>query len=171
MINRAPSAHAPDGLPAHHPRANGIYVVRLQFVNFGKLNTVFVAERQVGEQVFESVNPALRQEFRALRTHALDHAHFSIQAVGHLVVYLYHSHSKRRVLRNLRPGTAYHYSEQCTFPKEANLSADRLTSSDKRALLLWVLAGVVGVAFAHHYFFRAFPEASVNFKISRADAL
>jgi membrane protease YdiL (CAAX protease family) len=51
------------------------------------------------------------------------------------------------------------------------LSGDRLTGSDKRALLLWVLAGVVGVWFAHHYFFRAFPEASVDFRVSRGEAL
>jgi membrane protease YdiL (CAAX protease family) len=51
------------------------------------------------------------------------------------------------------------------------LSSDRLMGSDKRALLLWVLAGIVGVWFAHHYFFRAFPEASVDFRVSRGEAL
>jgi hypothetical protein len=51
------------------------------------------------------------------------------------------------------------------------LSSDRLTGSDKRALLLWVLAGIVGAWFAHHDFFRAFPEASVDFRVSRGEAL
>jgi len=51
------------------------------------------------------------------------------------------------------------------------VAEDRLTSSDKRALLLWILLGIVGAVFAHKYFFRAFPEASVDFKISRAEAL
>jgi hypothetical protein len=51
------------------------------------------------------------------------------------------------------------------------LSSERLTGSDKRALLLWVIAGIVGVWFAHHYFFRAFPEASVDFRVSRGEAL
>jgi membrane protease YdiL (CAAX protease family) len=50
------------------------------------------------------------------------------------------------------------------------LSEDRLTGTDKRALILWILFGLVGVTFAHHYFFRAFPEASVDIKISRNDA-
>jgi membrane protease YdiL (CAAX protease family) len=50
------------------------------------------------------------------------------------------------------------------------LSEDRLTLADKRALILWILFGLVGVLFAHRYFFQAFPEASVDFKISRADA-
>ena len=51
------------------------------------------------------------------------------------------------------------------------MSGDRLTGSDKRALLLWVLLGIVGVVFAHKYFFRAFPEASVDFHVSRGEAL
>jgi membrane protease YdiL (CAAX protease family) len=51
------------------------------------------------------------------------------------------------------------------------VAEDRLTSSDKRALLLWVLLGVVGAVFAHKYFFRAFPEASVDFRVSRTEAL
>jgi hypothetical protein len=51
------------------------------------------------------------------------------------------------------------------------VTGDRLTGSDKRALLLWVIAGILGVLFAYKYFFRAFPEASVNFQISREEAL
>jgi membrane protease YdiL (CAAX protease family) len=51
------------------------------------------------------------------------------------------------------------------------VSTDRLTSANKLALLLWVVAGIAGALFAHKYYFRAFPEASVNFKISRAEAL
>jgi membrane protease YdiL (CAAX protease family) len=51
------------------------------------------------------------------------------------------------------------------------VSTDRLTSANKRALLLWVLAGIAGALFAHKYYFRAFPEASVNFKVSRSEAL
>jgi CAAX prenyl protease-like protein len=51
------------------------------------------------------------------------------------------------------------------------LSGQRLTGSDKRTLLIWVLLGIAGVFFARHYFFRAFPEASVNFSVSRDEAL
>jgi membrane protease YdiL (CAAX protease family) len=51
------------------------------------------------------------------------------------------------------------------------VAQDRLTSGEKRALLLWVLLGIVGVWFAHRYFFRAFPEAAVNFRVSRSEAL
>jgi len=48
---------------------------------------------------------------------------------------------------------------------------DRLTGSEKRSLMLWVLAGIVGVLFAYKYYLQAFPEASVNFQISREEAL
>jgi membrane protease YdiL (CAAX protease family) len=49
------------------------------------------------------------------------------------------------------------------------VAGERLTGSDKRALVLWVLAGVIGTLFAYKYYFQAFPEASVNFQISRAE--
>jgi membrane protease YdiL (CAAX protease family) len=54
---------------------------------------------------------------------------------------------------------------------EVQVTGDRLTGSDKRALLLWVLAGIIGIVFAQKYFFRAFPEASVNFQVSREEAV
>jgi len=47
----------------------------------------------------------------------------------------------------------------------------QLSGSEKRALLLWVLAGIIGMWYAQRHFFDAFPEASVNFKISRNEAL
>src|SRR5215475_7796936 len=46
-----------------------------------------------------------------------------------------------------------------------------MTGSEKRALILWVLAGIVGLFFAQRYFFQAFPEASVDFKVSRPQAM
>jgi membrane protease YdiL (CAAX protease family) len=50
------------------------------------------------------------------------------------------------------------------------VSNERLTGSDRRALFLWLLAAVAGTLFAFKYFFAAFPEASVNFQVSRAEA-
>ena len=46
----------------------------------------------------------------------------------------------------------------------------RLTGSEKRALILWIICGALGLLFAQRYFFRAFPEASVDFKVSRTEA-
>ncbi len=51
------------------------------------------------------------------------------------------------------------------------MAGERLSSSEKRALILWVAAGILGLLFAYKYFFQAFPEASVNFQISRTEAL
>ena len=51
------------------------------------------------------------------------------------------------------------------------MAGERLTGSEKRALLLWVAAGILGILFAQKYFFQAFPEASVNFQFSRNQAL
>jgi membrane protease YdiL (CAAX protease family) len=46
----------------------------------------------------------------------------------------------------------------------------RLSGSEKRALVLWVLAGIVGLWYAQRHFFEAFPEASVNFQVTRDEA-
>ncbi|HYL64340.1 MAG TPA: CPBP family intramembrane glutamic endopeptidase [Candidatus Methylomirabilis sp.] len=51
------------------------------------------------------------------------------------------------------------------------MADERLTGSEKRALVLWVLVGIVAVVFARLYFFQAFPEASVDLRISRGEAL
>jgi MFS family permease len=51
------------------------------------------------------------------------------------------------------------------------VAGDRLTGSEKRALLLWVAAAILGVLFAYKYFFQAFPEASVNLQVTREQAI
>src|SRR5579862_2673889 len=48
---------------------------------------------------------------------------------------------------------------------------ERLNARDVRVLLLWALAAIAGASVAYRYFFRAFPEAAVNFKVPRAAAL
>ncbi len=54
--------------------------------------------------------------------------------------------------------------------REVALAETRLTGADKSRLLLWIALGIFGALFAHKYFFRAFPEASVDFKVSRSEA-
>jgi hypothetical protein len=51
------------------------------------------------------------------------------------------------------------------------LALERLDRNDAKILLIWILAGLCGAGVAYKYFFRAFPEASVDFKVSRAEAL
>jgi hypothetical protein len=48
---------------------------------------------------------------------------------------------------------------------------NRLDSRDWRDLLGWIAAGIVGLVLAFKFFFVAFPEASLDLKISRDDAL
>lgn len=48
---------------------------------------------------------------------------------------------------------------------------ERLDAKDLRVLLLWILVGALGAGVAFKYFFRAFPEASVDFRVSRPAAL
>lgn len=54
---------------------------------------------------------------------------------------------------------------------EATVAEERLTGKDLRVLLLWILIGLVGAGVAFKYFFVAFPEASVDFKVSRPAAV
>ena len=51
------------------------------------------------------------------------------------------------------------------------MSRERLDGNDKTVLLIWILAGLLGAGVTYKYFFRAFPEASVEFKLTRAAAL
>ena len=48
---------------------------------------------------------------------------------------------------------------------------ERLSAKDFRVLIIWILLGALGVFVAWRYFFQAFPEASINFQVSRDEAL
>ena len=48
---------------------------------------------------------------------------------------------------------------------------ERLDGKDAKLLLIWILAGLLGAGVAYKYFFQAFPEASVEFKVPRGSAL
>src|SRR6266852_7746445 len=61
--------------------------------------------------------------------------------------------------------------ERLSLSQEVCLSLERLGANDKKVLLIWILAGLLGAGVAHKYFFQAFPEASVEFKVPRAAAL
>ena len=59
------------------------------------------------------------------------------------------------------------------MPQESleSRASKRLDARDVRLLALWLLAALAGVGVAYHYFFQAFPEAAVEFKVTRAQAL
>jgi len=56
-------------------------------------------------------------------------------------------------------------------PIAANTRFERLDAKDLRVLIIWILLGALGVFVAWRYFFQAFPEASINFQVSRDEAL
>ncbi len=51
------------------------------------------------------------------------------------------------------------------------MGEDRFEATDVKVLLLWVLAGLLGAGVAFKYFYQAFPEASVDFRVSRPAAV
>ena len=48
---------------------------------------------------------------------------------------------------------------------------ERLSAGDKKTLLIWILCALIGGGVASKYFFRAFPEASIDFRVSRRAAV
>src|SRR6202034_957198 len=69
-------AHPADGLAAHYLGADGVNAVWLDVLDIRKMNAVFIAERQIRQQISQRVEAALGQQFGALWADALDHAHF-----------------------------------------------------------------------------------------------
>jgi len=51
------------------------------------------------------------------------------------------------------------------------VTGDRLTGKDLRGLLFWIVLGIAGALFAFKFYFSAFPEASVDFRVSRTEAV
>src|SRR5207237_7683915 len=84
------AAEAPvsNGLAADHPRANGVGSVWLNVFHLRELDPVFVAKRQVPEQISHRVDVTLGEQCRALRAHALDHARFAREAHGHGLLFI-----------------------------------------------------------------------------------
>ncbi len=83
VINGVAAPHAAHGLAAHDTRADGVRAIWLDVTDIRKAGAVFVTKRQVGKQIFESVDAPLRQQLRALRADALDHANFRGETEGH----------------------------------------------------------------------------------------
>src|ERR1700741_144096 len=56
-------------------------------------------------------------------------------------------------------------------PSPLGNNATRLNARDARVLPLWLVAGLAGAGVAYRYFFQAFPEAGVDFQVTREAAL
>ena len=103
----AAEAHVADGLTAHHPGANGVRAIRLDVSHFRKVDSVFVPEGQVAEQILQRVDAAFREQLRALRPNTFDHAHFRAEAHAHGLLFISLRREWMRQPRSLRHRPAF----------------------------------------------------------------
>ena len=101
MVDSVVDELAADGLAAHDAGANGVDAVGLDVLDVGEMDAVFVAEGEVAEQVFESVDAALGEEFGALRADAFDHANFGGKGQSHELFFISFLRGTDRTRRKL----------------------------------------------------------------------
>jgi len=79
MIDGVASAHGADGLAAHDTGANGVDAVGLDVLDIGEVDAIFVAKRQVVQQIVDRADATFGEEFGAMGADAFDHADFCCQ--------------------------------------------------------------------------------------------
>jgi len=137
-----------------------------------KTDAVFIAKRQYESKSSRSVHAALGEQLGTLRANALNHLHGD-GVTGHKHLFISLPNTMSRSGDNLAAGDAYYLHEGSAGlgTGEESVSSLKLTGSEKRALVLWVLAGIAGVFFAQRYFFRASPKLLwIQSLASRSDA-
>src|SRR5882762_8676496 len=168
VIHAAPRACITYQAAAQDLRLHGVDLTRHNLADFREPDAVLITERQVTEEVLERSDAALREQLRAAGSHAFEIHHFSCGRQAHLYLYItapLYVLLLAIALRMRKDGALLlELQEEC-------LSLERLTGNDKKVLLIWILAGLLGAGVAHRYFFQAFPEASVEFKVPRGAAL
>jgi len=83
MIDGVAATHAANSLSAGDADTQSENIVGANISNLRKVKAVFVAERQVGKEIFESVDATFGEELGALRAYTLDHLDVGLQAIGH----------------------------------------------------------------------------------------
>jgi hypothetical protein len=83
MVDGVAAAHAANRLSAGNAHAQREDIVGADILDLRKVDTVFVAEREIAKEVFEGVNAALGEEFGALWADTFDHLDIGLQAVSH----------------------------------------------------------------------------------------
>src|SRR5271157_1084710 len=66
VIDGIAAVHAANGLAAHDAGAQGISAVGLNVLDLGEMDAVFIAERQIVEQIFECEDAAFGEQLGAL---------------------------------------------------------------------------------------------------------
>ena len=83
VIDRTVPAHIADRAAAGDPRPHGIYAAGLDLSDRGEADAVLVAERQIGQQVFDRAYAAFGQRRGALRAHPFEVAYVVSEQDGH----------------------------------------------------------------------------------------
>src|SRR5579863_10038829 len=83
MIDGVVGEFVGNGLAAHDASADGVDAVGLDVFDVGEMDAVFVAEREIREQIFKGIDAALGEEFGTLRADAFDHADFGGEGERH----------------------------------------------------------------------------------------
>src|SRR5258707_782601 len=83
MIDGVATAHTANGMAAGDAYAQSENIVGAHIFDLRKVETVFVAEREVTKEIFECVNAAFGEKLGALRADTFDHLDVGLQAIGH----------------------------------------------------------------------------------------
>src|SRR5580658_1840697 len=83
MIDGVVGEFVGDGLATHDAGADGVDAVGLDVFDVGEVDAVFVAKREIREEILEGIDAALGEEFGALRADAFDHADFGGEGESH----------------------------------------------------------------------------------------
>src|ERR1700730_3842503 len=162
---------------------NRVGAARRDLCNLIEPNAVFITEGQIKKQIGDRKNPARSQCCGALRADAFQIFHFGRETYIHSgSIYtiasvdrprLHSCQAMHRLAAGESPGRlGFLLGDALAAPDLTRESSPNVLSrGDVRVLLLGLLAALVGASVAYRYFFRAFPEASVDFKVTRAAAL
>ena len=83
MIDGIAATHAANSLTAGDADFEREEIVGANISNLRKMKAVFVSERQVTKEIFESVDATFGKEFGTLRAYSFDHLDIGLQAIGH----------------------------------------------------------------------------------------
>src|SRR5262249_30196265 len=83
VIDGVASAHTANGRTAGDAHTQGVNVASADILDQGKVDAVFVAEREMAEKVFEGVDAALAEQLGAQRADSFEHADVGLQALVH----------------------------------------------------------------------------------------
>jgi hypothetical protein len=83
VIDGVASAHTANGLTAGDAHSQSEDMVGAHILDLREMEPVFIAEREITEEIFEGVDAAFCEKFGALRAYTFNHLDVGLQTVGH----------------------------------------------------------------------------------------